>query len=435
MASYKRNKNWNLVLGEEEENKVPGNTFTPSESPYTVSYLKSGTPTTITVGGRSYEGASSPRPTPQQRVKPSSAQRAIGYAQDAKKIYDLGSSAYSAYAGSGATTAAGGANTAAATAAVGGGTLATAAALGGAAYGAYGLYKQWDSLDSASGKLKYKEGNEAAKGAAYGAMVGSAIPVVGTALGAVIGGVYGASAKKLKTGKSDDQLRRDVGREKLEKMNFIDNKGKFVLKDGSTFEMGQDGGFRYDDGMRAFEVDHNDTLQSTVFGNVLPLAEMISGGDEKLKSDMAGYLTRASISNTKDLNAALGNAKDMAERLGITPQAVDKYTNEGVANQTITEQEALAYKGGFTRLFSDRDIQAPTPQQQENDYQGYFKPSSVLQTSQGLGVDIARMKKEQDMRAIAEQERANLANMGSNYKALNTSGTSKKQVNSFSSIL
>lgn len=232
------------------------------------------------------------------------------------------------------------------------GTASGAGAYLGAAGGAYAAYNNWKSLDGAAGKLNYNDKMSAASMAAAGAAIGSVIPGVGTAIGAVIGGAYGFFADDLRTGKGKDQLKRDLVREGLEKKKFLDKDGRFTLKDGTTFEMGKDGGFKYADGMRAYEVDHKNPLQSVTFGHALPIAEMLTNGDPKLTSDFAGYLTRAAISNTTDLNSALDNVKDMAERLGVNQEGITNYTKSKVAEGTVTPEESAAYIGGIGNLFA-----------------------------------------------------------------------------------
>lgn len=242
------------------------------------------------------------------------------------------------------------------------------AGIGAGLVSAYGAKQQWDSLDSTQGKLAYDENKGAftmaangaglaaggiAAGAYMGATYGSVVPIVGTVIGAALGAVAGKYLKKLKTGKHDHQLKRDLGREALQKANFLDGEGRFVLPDGSAFEMGKDGGFRYADSFRAYEVDHKDPLQGVVFGHALPIAQVAFKGDDKLISDFAGYFTRAAISNTKDLNSALDNLKNMAEKLNIKPDVVAKVSDEAVAASKIDQNTAAAYKGGIANVFSD----------------------------------------------------------------------------------
>lgn len=238
------------------------------------------------------------------------------------------------------------------------------------ALGAKSFYDQYHSLDGAAGKLAFDKkqgalqggiagagiaGGGIALGAAMGATYGSVIPVVGTAIGAVLGAAAGMYMNKLKSGKGTDQLKRDLVRESLVDTKFLDKEGKYTLSDGTIFEMGLDGGFKYADGFHAYEVDHKDPLQSTVFGHALPIAEMMAGSDDKLTSDFAGYLTRMALSGgATDANGALVNLKDAAIKLGIDSEKVAKYTTEMVAGGAITEQEAAAYIGGIGNVFNDK---------------------------------------------------------------------------------
>ncbi len=273
-------------------------------------------------------------------------------------------------------------------------SLGNAAGVAGGLYGAYNMYKNWDSLDTTEGKLAYDDDKAAfsmgasgaavgagavAAGAMAGASMGSAVPVLGTAIGAVLGAAYGFFADDLKTGKHKHQLRRDLGRENLQKVNFLDKEGRLTLPDGSVFEMGKDGGFRYSDNFRAYEVDHKDPLQGIVFGHALPIAEVAFKGDKKLISDFAGYFTRAAISNTKDLNVALDNLKSFSSKLNINPDTISKLTADQLSKGEIDQATAAAYVGGLSNIFSDnRNLNfSELFNDEKGDFSGDKKPQTL----------------------------------------------------------
>jgi polyhydroxyalkanoate synthesis regulator phasin len=238
------------------------------------------------------------------------------------------------------------------------GSTTTAGLLGQAAglYGAYDAYNMYNDLEGAQAKLNFDPKMSALRGAADGAAIGTAIlPGVGTAIGAAAGAAFGGFLKKLKTGKDEDQLKRDLIREALESKGFLDKEGKYTLGDGTVFEMGKDGGFKYADGFHAYEVDHSDKLQGTVFGHALPIAEMMTGSDDKLTSDFAGYLTRMALADgSKDVNKALENLKTAATKLGVDPEKTSKYIVSMVEKGAITPEEATAYVGGIGNVFSEK---------------------------------------------------------------------------------
>jgi hypothetical protein len=244
------------------------------------------------------------------------------------------------------------------------GATGTAAALGGAATlagglgGAYGLYQTFDNLDHMHSDRGAFSGG--ASGAALGASVGSVIPGVGTLIGGVAGGLLGAAGGKFGkklwgSSKGKDQVQRDAMRSKLEEVNFLEDNGRYVLSDGTVFEMGKDGGFRYDDGLAAYEVDHNDPMQGVIFGHTLPLAEIITGGDDELTAAFAGYMTRAATSNVKDkdLTKALDNVKDMANKLGVDSNKASKVLNQFANESRVNIDHIPAYQAAMDNIFAD----------------------------------------------------------------------------------
>jgi hypothetical protein len=98
--------------------------------------------------------------------------------------------------------------------------------------------------------------------------------------------------KMVGSGKGQDQLRRDAIRKMMQEQGmFGESKDDWTLDnaDGSSFDVGKDGGARLSDGRRYFDVDTK--TQGAAIGSVNPLAYLMTGGDQKLATEMAGYLT------------------------------------------------------------------------------------------------------------------------------------------------
>jgi hypothetical protein len=197
-----------------------------------------------------------------------------------------------ATAGTAATTGAT-AGTAAtgATAATGTGIGAAALPVAGGIAGAYGLYDLSQNVDDMSRGRGAAQG--AASGAALGASIGSVVPGVGTVIGGAIGGLaggtYGAFAPR---GKDVFQERRDSIRGNMQELGLMTP--DYML---NGVDIGQDGGFRFDDGRKIYEIQAGqesgvnpgfDEMTGNVVGALNPLGYLIGGQSE---GPTSGYST------------------------------------------------------------------------------------------------------------------------------------------------
>lgn len=244
-------------------------------------------------------------------------------------------------AGADASTAATatGAETGAAT-----GTTATGVApyLGAAAalYGAYNLYDNWGTGGSEGRKKGAMDG--ATTGAGIGTMI---LPGVGTAIGGGLGALAGLGLGSIKVGKHKDQIMRDKIRAYLEEKKITD-KYNLMLKDGSKYDIGIDGG------TRPYNVDFGRDKIGDVVGLANPLAAALTGGDEKLTSDFAGYFTNAAMSggNAKD------NIKGFVDKAGLTQRGI-----YDLLEQQIKDKARLAaYQNGVNQIFGNNGFSAPS---------------------------------------------------------------------------
>lgn len=179
----------------------------------------------------------------------------------------------------------------------------------GAAAGLYGLYDigtRWGAGDrSVKGA-----GMGAAQGAASGAAVGSVVPGVGTAIGAGLGALYGLAGSMIKAGKHKDQIQRDSVRKQLKKNQVIDDDYMLSNADGSKFDIGKDGS------IKNYNVDFSQDGIDEMVSMANPLAEIIGGGNSKIKTDFAGYFTNAA----KSSGDYKSNLRGYYEKSGINPQ-------------------------------------------------------------------------------------------------------------------
>lgn len=204
----------------------------------------------------------------------------------------------------------------------------------GGALGAYNLLSNWGENSVPSAGLS---------GAAVAAAMGFN-PLLGLALGALAG--------TAKAGKHDDQKKRDAVRGNLRKRGALGEDYSLALADGSRYNIGKDGGKRAEfGGRRPYEVDVNQVGVGDTIGLVNPLAEIVTGGDDKLRSDFAGYFTNAAMSS----GDPKANARALYQQMGIDKASAEKSIEALVSNGRLSEEEAAAYKNGLSVLFSDNE--------------------------------------------------------------------------------
>lgn len=217
----------------------------------------------------------------------------------------------------------------------------------GAAYSLYGLVSGFGHSTPATG---------AAQGVAAGAYIGSIVPGIGTLLGGAIGGALGGLIGLVHTGKHVDQIARDRLRGFLQKTGLIDERYALALADGTQYDIGKDGGHRYSnlDGTlrRAYETDTSNPLTAQAIGWVDPLAAALTGGNEKLRSDLAGYLTNAATSNASTLDAVRANIRGFYDRLGIDPEKALRLNASLSEMGAVDNNTAAAYSNSIATLFS-----------------------------------------------------------------------------------
>lgn len=334
-----------------------------------------------------------------------------------------GTAAAAGGAGASGATAAGGAAAAKGGAASGAGAAGTGglAAAGGAALGAagvYGLYRVGDQY----GKRK-RSGSDTAKavtkGAAAGAALGSVVPGVGTALGAILGGAYGGVMARSGSGKSAQQMGvRDPIRARMQELGIMDD--KYMV---NGVDLGKDGGFRFDDGRKIYEVQEGqesglngefDAATGNAVGSLNPLGYLL--GDSFADSG-TGYATGMLFNalkeggedgiTTNEMRSlydkvggfdtafnAIGDAVNSGELDLETGQAYQNALNQIYRQDAYADMSDAEYQASFSL-----PTQGPTavPEIAASDI-SLDKPESEQ------GVDLSDIQSTGLMRPIAEQE-------------------------------
>ena len=216
----------------------------------------------------------------------------------------------------------------------------------GAAYSAYDLISNWGNQTFASGALD---------GAAMGAYIGSFVPGPGTLIGGTIGGLLGGLSSFFGGHKHKDQVARDDFRKLLMQGGMIDSDYQLTLADGSKFDIGLDGGHRYQgvDGssLHAYDVDFSNPLSAQVVSWLNPLLKVITQGSLKLQSDFVGYFTNAALSNSTDINGARANVLKFYQRAGIGPENIAQALMQMQQSGAMSEGELGAYAAALQDLF------------------------------------------------------------------------------------
>jgi hypothetical protein len=189
-------------------------------------------------------------------------------------------------------------------------------------------------------------------------------------------------ALKMFGGKGGDQMQRDAMREQMKNNGLVTvdpNTGHYMLpvigQDGkqAMFDIGNDGGFHYGDGRKAYELDpangfekdgKTPSLQGKMIAFSDPLTAIMSGGNQKLGSDFAGYLTNAGLQNVKDLGGAKQMYRDLYTRAGFKDAAsAISGINKLVADGKLDKQRAAVNIASVNEVFGGPD---PTKPQSTN---------------------------------------------------------------------
>lgn len=221
-----------------------------------------------------------------------------------------------------------------------GSSLASAAGIFGGIMGAANIAMSWGKSTPAAG---------AANGMAVGATVGTMIcPGLGTAIGAAVGAIGGGLLGSIKTGKHKDQKVRDQVRAFLVESNVLDSEYKITLANGTKYDIGIDGGPKAEfGGRRPYEVDFSNPLAKYAVSWMNPIADLLSQGNTKIKTDFCGYFANAALSNAKSLDDVRANVNAIIKQFGISDEALAQAVTQSAQQGRISESDAMAYLNGI----------------------------------------------------------------------------------------
>lgn len=245
-------------------------------------------------------------------------------------------------------------------------------ALGTAAAG-YGLYQLYQLGKDAEYKGQY--GRRALAGAGAGAAVGAGATAAaaaaygssfgpwGTVIGAALGGLYGLGAAHTGSGKDARQVYRDKIRSRMQELGLVDEEYQILGND-----IGQDGGFRFDDGRRIYETyagqeDGTGEISDyhrDLIGNTQAAGYLIGGGDEDAAGYATGMITNAIQGDDRD---DLGELRELYDKMG-GKDALIAAIGEAMNNEDLDWDTGLAYQNAINNVYRDDYQMAPiTPEE------------------------------------------------------------------------
>jgi hypothetical protein len=261
------------------------------------------------------------------------------------------------------------------------GSMGTGAASSGAAaygpylqgagglLGAYGLYNTVDKsyAHRQRGKdLAMTAGSGAASGAAIGssidAMTGGATMGAGTTIGAIIGSLIGLGSGWAGSDKDAHQMTRDFMRDQMEKAGIYEHHPVTDEK----FSMGADGGYRFDDGRRAYEIVKGQAIgdpereyteeEGRIVGALNPMGWILAGGADRddIKIKAAGNSVGL-LYNELAENGAEGisddEIRDLYSRAGLDHASAFETLNYLRSRGLLTEDEQRAGHNALNELY------------------------------------------------------------------------------------
>lgn len=159
-------------------------------------------------------------------------------------------------------------------------------------------------------------------------------------------------------GKSKSQQMRDQVRDNLVDNGVIKggNDYNLTFSDGSTFDIGKDGGARLRNGSgqerQYSDVDFSDGRAGATVGALNPLASIVTAGDKNLTSDFAGLYTNAVLNGANNDASINARIRELYAKHGITNAAdANKILNQLASDKKIDSSLIPAYSNGVNTVF------------------------------------------------------------------------------------
>jgi hypothetical protein len=248
-----------------------------------------------------------------------------------------------------------------------GGTLSNLGAAAGA-YGMYDIVDRWGEGDRSAGGVARGLGQGAASGALIGYRVGGPY---GAIAGAIIGGLTGLTGTLVKTGKHEDQIKRDKARDKLAQRGLatmIDGSHHILLPGGATFDIGKDGDALMGQDAEGNEYRWYDTtpeqMRNPLFANVgkaiLPIMYIAGEKNPQIAGQMANYLTHAAMQSADPKGTLVAWYRHLfPEDPEINRTKIIEYIGRNYEMWGMSLEEAQATQNALNYLFQEGyDVEA-----------------------------------------------------------------------------
>lgn len=192
----------------------------------------------------------------------------------------------------------------------------------------------------------------AMSGLTFGAALGSVVPGIGTLAGGAIGALVGGALGFIHSGKHKDQVQRDQFRGVLQQSGILDENFQIKLADGTSYNIGADGAKKAEFGnLRPYEIDPSKPGAGDIIAMLSPLMEIVSGGNQKIKTDFTGYFTNAALSNAVDNpDKAKQNVAAIYAQFGIPLEQIAKAVAGMVQNGQLPQQAGEVYMAKLDEL-------------------------------------------------------------------------------------
>lgn len=175
--------------------------------------------------------------------------------------------------------------------------------------------------------------------------------------------------------KSDEQLYRDRVRHQWKKHGLVDENYQMKLADGSTFDIGKDGGAtltNLDGSTRRYkDIDWNNPLAAESVADVNPLGYVLTSGigKDRTSSEIVGYLTNAVTANAKDRAQVDANISSLYRNAGFKNRQEVYASLDGLVEAgKINKEAADAYKQSVNKYLPDAEKPQEEQQQSRIDF-------------------------------------------------------------------
>ena len=193
--------------------------------------------------------------------------------------------------------------------------------------------------------------------------------------------------------KSGEQMARDRVRKKLEEIGVINQEGnkdwQLKFSDGGTFDLGKDGGAKLTNAAgeerQYSDVDFADPRAGSVVGSVNPLAAILTGGQEKLRSDFAGEYTNAVLAGQDDPAVINRRIQELYAKHNLNQQDALTAVDNLEKDKKIDATTAAAYRNGLGQVFAGTAYNGPQPLPQAPGTPAQAATQSAMQISKPVG--------------------------------------------------